>query len=208
MMLGARTAAWRGGSKSGPIIPSGWHAVEYIESTGTQYVVLDYVPNDKTVVELDVQSTDISVMLNGVFNNSARFNFGISTENVHPWFAGIGSSNTSIPISADTSRHVLTLDAANKTYSVSGVGSWNCGSGSVSGNTKRMELFARNQTHSGSNKGKMRVYECKIIEDGAVLMNYVPVANENRIVGALCDVLTGELITNAGTGAFIIGPDI
>ena len=196
------------GGKSVPIIPSGWHAVEYIESTGRQYVVLDYVPNDKTVVEFDVKSTDISMMLNGVFSTSKRFNFGISTERGHPWFAGIGSSNTSIPISADTNRRVLTLDAENKIYSVSGVGSWSCGSGSISGNTKRMELFARNQVNSGDNKCKMRAYGCKIIEDGAKLMNLVPVANENRTVGALCDVLTGELVINAGTNAFVIGPDV
>ena len=207
MMLGARTAAWA--KSGGPIIPIGWHEVEYIESTGTQYVVLDYVPNDKTVVEFDVQSTDISVMLNGVFSTSARFNFGISTESGHPWFAGIGSSNTSITISADTNRHVLTLDAANKVYSVSNVGSWSCGSGSVNSNTKKMELFARNQTASGgNNRGKMRAFGCKIIEDDVVMMNLVPVANEDRTVGTLCDVLTGELITKAGTGAFEIGPDV
>ena len=205
MMEAVRNGAWA--RLGGHIIPRGWYAVEYIESTGTQYVVLDYVPNDKTVVEFDVQSTDISLMLNGVFNKSARFNFGIATTNGNPWFAGIGSSNTSFTISADTNRHVLTLDAANKIYSVSNVGSWSCGSGSVNENTKKMELFARSYNSPGANKGKMLAYGCKIIEDGVVLMNLVPVSNENRTVGALCDVLTGELITNAGTGAFVIGPD-
>lgn len=180
--------------------------IEYLESTGTQWIELDYVPNNKTVAIMDVQSTDVAVMLNGVFSATNRFNFGISTTAGNPWFAGIGSANTAPLASADTNRRTLTLSAPTKTYSISGVGDFACGSGSVDGNTSKMELFARNVSGSkGSNAGKMKVFACVLQESGTNVCDLIPV----RIgtVGFMYDKVSGLFFGNSGAGSFVLGPD-
>jgi hypothetical protein len=181
--------------------------IEYLESTGTQYIITDYIPNDNSVAELDFQSVGGSPSLMGVYSSSSRFNLGISTSNKN-WFGGIGAKNTDATTAlADSARRKLILDAPQKTLSVSGVGSYPCGSGSVGGNTARFNLFARNYLNSdGRNFYPARLYGVKFSEGGVVVIDLIPVRVGD--VGFMYDRVSGQLFGNQGTGEFVLGPDL
>ena len=51
----------------------------------------------------------------------------------------------------------------------------------------------------------IRIIEMVILRSGAELMHLIPVRKKD--VGYMYDRVSGELFGNAGTGAFIIGPD-
>ena len=180
--------------------------IEYLESTGTQYIVTDYVPNDNSVAELDFQSVGDSPSLMGVYSASSRFNLGISSSNKN-WFGGIGSGNTVATTAlADSARRKLILDAPQKTLSVSGVGSYPCGSGSVGGNTARFNLFSRHYSNNGGNLFPARLYGVKFSEGGVVVHDFIPVRKGN--IGYMYDRVSGQLFGNQGKGEFVLGPDL
>ena len=74
-------------------------------------------------------------------------------------------------------------------------------------------LFRSNDTHTeSSSKRNQRtsVKKARIVSAGSVLFDAIPVrfTNENCVSeGAMYDRVSGQLFRNAGTGAFIIGPD-
>ena len=51
----------------------------------------------------------------------------------------------------------------------------------------------------------MRIFSCKIYDDGTLVRDLIPVRVGD--VGYMFDRISGQLFGNAGTGAFIIGPD-
>lgn len=185
--------------------------VEYIESHGTEYIITDYVPNDNSVAELDFQSVGDSPSLMGVYSGSSRFNLGISTGNKN-WFGGIGAGNTNPTTAlADSSRRKLILDAPQKTLTVSGVGSYPCGSGSVGDNTAKFNLFARYSNGDGKNLYPARLYGVKFSEGADSVHSFLPVrvgTDATSWDGAMMDVLTRRIYRNDGTGAFTYGNDL
>ena len=74
-------------------------------------------------------------------------------------------------------------------------------------------LFRSNDTHAGSSSKRNQrtsVKKARIVSMGSVLFDAIPVrfTNENGVSeGAMFDRVSGKLFRNAGTGAFVIGPD-
>ena len=75
-------------------------------------------------------------------------------------------------------------------------------------------LFRANDTHVSSTSTarhqRTSVKMARIVSMGSVLFDAIPVrfTNENGVSeGAMYDRISGQLFGNAGTGAFIIGPD-
>ena len=62
----------------------------------------------------------------------------------------------------------------------------------------------------GSEGRCIRISRFKCFDNGEMVCDYIPVrfTNEDGLTeGAMYDYVSGELIRNAGDGAFIIGPD-
>lgn len=51
----------------------------------------------------------------------------------------------------------------------------------------------------------MKLYYCKIWDNGSLVRNFVPCKNTSGILG-LYDIVNNVFYTNAGTGTFTAGP--
>lgn len=174
--------------------------VEYLESTGTQYI--------NTLVSLD--SADV-VTLKGSMSNRNSF-FGIFKTNASYNLTGSGSS--SLFRFAGASKSLATaLDTpyifkCGSAFEVNGtvVGQF---TDTFTGGTY-CTLFARNsaatmtgETLSDFLQGK--IYWLKIEKAGVLVRDFVPV--RVGMEGAMMDRLTRKIYRNAGTGAFKFGAD-
>ena len=54
---------------------------------------------------------------------------------------------------------------------------------------------------------KGRLYSAFLDDTRGEVRDFVPVRNATTNEGAMCNILTGDIYHNAGTGSFIIGPD-
>ncbi|MBQ6341167.1 MAG: hypothetical protein IJI36_18680, partial [Kiritimatiellae bacterium] len=175
----------------------------YVESDGTQGVVLDYHVNPKTKIVVDF--TFLSPLtkqwrLFGVEGASEVFAcIYISNGNVYSWSWKNSSGNwswTDVPVTAD--RRTITLDGPNKSIEVvkDGVVETNKTMLAVTAtSTYPLGLFGDTTDKYGSavaNKCKARIYSFKIYEDDALVVDLEPWTDGNGTY-ALKDVLSGKV---------------
>ena len=190
MMLGARTAAW-----SGKALPYDAE-VEYLESTGTQWIVLPYFVFEysiklKTIIEYQLTRIGIR-QLSG--SNASYVDHCSNSGNV-------GASN----IPADLNKHTLVMNGyGTPRTTFDGV--------AISSSFIKSENQSYQFTIGNLKKDSVlypcywKLYAVEIYNDiGELLNDLIPV--RKGTVGYMYDRVSGEFFGNQGTGAFIIGPD-
>ncbi|MCR5839380.1 MAG: right-handed parallel beta-helix repeat-containing protein [Kiritimatiellae bacterium] len=177
--------------------------VKSITSTGAQYIDTGIVPGPTTAVEMHFCATNNAA--NTSFFGAGIYNQGNSYclfQNGMYYF--IGKNGTSLrylyEAGVDTVISINTNAAYNCYLNVGGNIATSTISLAYSG-SNNLHIFASN---NGGNKSKLTLYSFKIWQDGELVRDFVPV--RGNAVG-LWDFVTSTFFGNAGTGAFIAGPD-
>lgn len=195
-----------GSSIPTPILPYDAQ-VEYLESSGTQYI--------DTGIYIQCNTVELNMRYSGFANkyfccgcrktyrNSAFVfsNGGTSLKDYSRYFINYGTTYQTPICQNDSSIHTVVFNNICK----------------VDGNTIAT-FTAVNQTASttfwlfGTNNqdgvkyGSMRIYECKLYNNNTLSVDLIPVRVGQ--VGYMYDKVSGKLFGNAGTGDFIVGSDI
>lgn len=175
--------------------------IEYLESTGTQYIDIGIAMNTDIAIEIDFAMTTVmggcgivggwgdpsnSGALLGVNNSKFQFAYG-STWN--------GSTKTQ-----DTNRHKAYINLNGQCLIDDTVLATTSNiTASLNGN-KTIRLFTTNG--GTSTNAKMRLYETKIYRSDKLIMHLLPAINPMGIY-CLFDKVTKTYHVNAGTGTFI-----
>ena len=204
-----------------PVLPTGYTLLEYIYSNGTQYIDTGFVPNRDTridIVTMPIDFRDVSGP-NGV----GFVPYGSATDYNDHAFECYSQSSTSDLLGrqfkfnyGDLSKFAgntifenqITKITHNKnevTVSVGDVEStikfwWDLPEQPSFECPYTMWLFGTHRP-SGIISGAMRVYSCKIYDNGILVRDYVPCKDNYGNVG-LYDKTNGVFYGNAGTGNF------
>lgn len=192
------------------ILPEGYTQLEYIESTGTQYIDTGYIPNKNTITSIRFMSIESSkevitkLLLGniGIYNNNgflisfcprtrARQRFGDSWfDRTNYWTSGI-LFDVSMDSSGQTVNGVQTnWESEPSNYMIS----------------KPLLLFG--QPDFPDRFSNARVFYVNIREKDIVKLNFVPAKRNSDGEIGMYDTVTKIFFTNAGTGNFIAGPEI
>lgn len=199
MMLAARTAAW-----SGKALPYDAE-VEYLESTGTQYISTMLIPA-RVHVGLKPIGAATPFYFNAYFgvNNGGSRTTGLASE-TKDTLTAINYENYSVEFPALWGVfHEVYFD--KNTVSVDGeTKSLVTQFGKVDQAIKSFGLFDFPQRKTSSTP-KSAISYCKMWDGEDNLMaDFIPVRVGD--VGYMFDRVSGQLFGNSGTGAFVIGPD-
>ncbi len=189
--------------------PSTYQQVEYIESTGTQYIDTGIVPNATTKLETVFQYTKTYTSgshCNGISWDYGRFAFGVVTSLSKKFVYSIAHGNFDSGVTADTKKHTLLMqangftrmDGFEYTYPVETM------QGDVT-----IPIFARSDEFSKiSGYSDMRLFSYKLYSDDAMVRDYIPCYRKSDNEIGLFDLVNGEFYTNKGTGTFVKGDNI
>ena len=183
-------------------MPSRYQEVEYIESTGTQYIDTGYIAKKNTVFEVDCAFTDLSAGRNGSLwasgNDSRRYYFGVLSSK----FIGANSTLYNHNIQdADTQRHKFAIKQDGIYIDDINVYS----SSAVYGYTAKIYLFAINDTGMTSGVNyycKQKMYGSKIWDNGTLVRNFIPVYDTLTNKYGMWESVQGKFYGNDGTGDF------
>lgn len=182
--------------------------LEYIESTGTQYIDTGFVPNQ-----------DTRVLCKAVFSvgTTTRFLFGARQSQTSRQFMFAGSSNGyylsgygSASASFDTAFNSSCPIVVDKNKSITTITLLDGTSGQVEGATtsftapNNMVLFGCNTAGTVA-KGSARIYFCKIYDNGTLVRDFVPCRKKSSGTVGLYDLVSQRFFGNAGTDSFIAG---
>lgn len=189
------------------MLPTGYKLLEYIQSTGSQYVDTEFKPNQDTKVVLGVRLTDTTVSANNLFGarTSTTSNvFSASTVSTNYWRHGYNTSTVSTGVAIDGEKHEIVLD--KNAMSIDGVvistateGTFTCPVSATIGRiaVKATTVYA----------GYAEFYYCSIYDNDTLIRQYVPCINPDGEVG-LYDLVNSKFYGDAAGVGFTAGPEL
>ena len=198
-------------------LPSGYTELEYIQSSGAQYIDTDFIPNQDTRVMMDIEISSIAKYGSYLFGIRKKMNsLGFSSVLLANQFwteykNEMNGSSVTIPVSrytVDANKNVFTLSAngeaiktVTRTYSA-----FTCEHSLMllalisTDTTDDYTIYDGTQT-----SGKL--YSCQIYDNDMLVRDFVPAMNGSGVVG-LYDRVNDVFYADAAGGAFTAGPEV
>ena len=189
-------------TKGGGKLPSEYQQCEYIESSGTQYIDLDYVPNPNTEFLMDYQFLGSGDRRMGSLVTGGKGKLYIGAFG-NKWFIGIGFEYNLNISGGNNNRHIF--ETRSDGFYVDDILKW---SGSFD-ETEYVSiyLFGLNNTGQLQLTHSARCYEVKIFESGNLVKHFIPCYRKSDTEIGLYDLIGRQFYTNDGTGTFTKGGD-
>ncbi|MBP5177411.1 MAG: tyrosine-protein phosphatase, partial [Clostridia bacterium] len=179
--------------------------VEYIQSSGTQYIDTGFTPNSNTRVVAEIDLVTVSDVISHIAFSATpgvrSKEYGFLT-NGSDYVSRYGDdiyleafSYPNKPFVVDMDKNVLKIDG--ETVYTHEQKEFACGC--------TMYIFTCNKNGSSYRPSSMKLYSMKIYDNGVLVRDFVPCyRNSDNKVG-LYDKVNGVFYTNIGTGEFTYG---
>lgn len=190
------------------MLPSGYTQLEYIQSSGTQYIDVGFKPGGNTRVVMDFQvlashsGTAYPFGASGggryyEFCFFSQTNWG-TTYSSGPMKTISVPGNTGDRLIVDKNKGVTTIKRGTQNYSTSV-------SNSSYQMTYNLFLFCYNRLGNAESFIQMTLFSTQIYDNGTLIRDFVPCKNSSGVIG-LYDQVHSAFYANSGTGTFIAGP--
>lgn len=192
-------------------LPTTYQQVEYLyANTNGQYIDTGLVPDTTYRWELDIKygtfSSNISYQ-NGVSQQAQadRFTIAALDTNTANLTMGEGQNMTC----NTTARHLYAIDIPNNTMSIDD-SVYSFQSTYTKSANYHLLLFWRNSAGSKYSNQHVTgwIYSSKIYAGGTLIQYLVPCYRKSDLVIGMYDKVSGTFFTNAGSGTFVIGPNV
>jgi hypothetical protein len=199
-------------------IPAGYTKLEYLESTGTQYIDTGVkLASDNITYEWNAKDNDASgytTLFGTESNTSPRTLSGVLHINNNQRNAYLGNTEgvSSGYVSNDGLFHSWSwvINSNHTTYLVKDGTALTSFEWRGSLTKSHTILLYANRYHgqSVSQYSKVAFKYFRIIDNGQLVFNGIPVRRNSDNVLGMYDTVTGTFFTNAGTGTFTAGPAV
>ena len=187
----------------GPL-PSGYTQLEYIESTGTQYIDAGVSNVNGAVITFQYTSITNNTSVFGARNTeggSSRFGLTIFNGGWHFMPPGISYGV------ADTSKHTVQMGSIASWKSI--LDDTEYGTATRDYSSISTYLFAEHfYTRGVLLLAALRIFEAKLYQDAPLVRDFIPARRNSDSAVGMYDTVTQTFYTNAGSGTFIAGPDV
>lgn len=189
--------AWRN-------LPEGYTQVEYLESSGTQYIDTGVSANGtELTVECDGTALGDGYTLFGSNVNTSTSGFEVLPA-PDRGYVRFNYHDADIDVSEVPYDGMFRIDR-NKCYiNDSLVYTF----APVSFNVSNIWLFGRNNNGVLDNSGTATIRSCRVWVSDVLMRHLIPVKRNSDGVLGMYDLVNGVFYTNAGTGTFIAGEEI
>ena len=186
--------------------------VEYLEGTGTQYIDTGIIPTGAYTVIAKAKYNDLGSGSSKLFgsrngSSSKEFIFTAGSLNGAVFTIGYGTNTiTATGIDSDTNIHIFKLSKG--TGYVDNAIAKQFPQESFTGDYP-IYLFGANYAGTENGLSSTRFYYEEIYDGNDVLVqNLIPCRRNSDSVLGMYDTVTGNFLTNAGTGTFTAGSDV
>lgn len=196
-------------------IPEEYQEVEYIESTGTQYILTNYIPTitEDMKIELDYVFTVTQTGESMIFGSTARstgIRFQCEYYNSTYWYVGSGVNQFRQVLNGVgktiNTRYSLFMDGETFTVDNQSIGYTNKWSGSQA---LPMCIFAINWINEIKylNRG-IKIYKLIFTANEAKEADFIPCYRKSDDEIGMYDTVSKQFYTNSGTGTFLKGHNV
>lgn len=177
-------------------LPKEYQEVEYVQSSGTQYIDTGIGSSHTIVIDVQFINNGSNEQLMGQTPNAGYY-FGINKSGYlengsSQAFSYLGTTRRSISIVGTSSSQTMSVENETKTatrYIVV---------------NNSLMLMGGMPSYPCSAK----LYSCQIFVNGVLVRDFVPCYRKSNNAGGLYDLVNSVFYSNAGTGTFAVGSDV
>lgn len=184
-------------------LPEGYTEVQYIQSTGAQYIDTGFTPDQDTRIIYDCErlSTVSAEHFFGVRTGNAAKNafcfyiYNSGWRFAYNNYVAAGDGPSTGRYLFDANKNVMTINGSltlKSTYAKFKA-------------SATATLFSMRSFNSGISYGSHKLFSCQIYNNGTLTRNFIPCKSPAGAVG-LYDLVGAKFYGNAGTGSFTAGP--
>lgn len=190
-------------------LPAGYTKLEYIESSGTQYIDtgVRVMPENYQQLKMSVTCEKIGQgsgasgwLVDGSNVANAYFYAGVYNGN---YYYGCGTTDHNTGISSVVGKQTFTLDIPSAKFTVSNAVDMPISTEAV---TASAPLYLFGFSYSPVRCYAEKIYSCQIYTSATLIRDFIPCKNASGAVG-LYDTVEEQFYGNAGTGTFTAGPE-
>ena len=182
-------------------LPSGYTKLDYIESSGTQYINTGFKPNQNTRCVMDIENlSSAQAAFFGARANQNAASFTYFSLTATTGRSDYGSSKQPMSFTNTVGRY--TVDQNKNVCTANGVTA--IGTANTFQLTNNLYLMAVNQADAAIQNAKLKLYSAKIYDNGTLVRDFIPCKNANGTLG-LWDNVNSVFYANAGKGTFSTG---
>ena len=184
-------------------LPKGYTELEYLESTGTQYIDTTVPMSGNANFDIEMSNFVTSTQHSGAFgvdNNGQQPAVGLISATSSTTFQASGTIYTFTDV---TSKQIIGYHS-QKLY----VNNSHVATGNIPGDYPyTIYLFSY---HSASNFfGKVRIYSAIFYDSSEnEIRHFIPAKRDSDDVLGMYDIVTDTFFTNQGSGSFTAGPEV
>lgn len=191
-------------------LPKEYQEVEYIESTGTQYIDTGVAINNNVGIDISFAYSSLGdvnqILVGGLeigigrfmpifyFKSDATFRSDTTINNNRQFVENANTNKHNLKYNINATQRKIVYDNSELNFLVENIGSSN--------NT--IYIFARNYPIDLS-LSKAKIYSCKLYDNNSLVRNFIPCYRKSDSVIGLYDMVNDVFYTNAGSGTFLKG---
>ena len=187
-------------------LPEGYTQVAWIESTGSQYIDTDVLPDQNSGIELKIEFTHDPA-------SAQEAIYGTRTADTKQFWAyyRYNSDAFAMRFGTTSTNFMLTMPAIGTHIIEQTKNVFNVDGEQTSApmmdftSTYPIYLFAVNNQGSVQYPASVRIFCCKIYDNETLIRDYLPCISPNGEAG-LYDLVNDQFYGNSGTGTFLPGP--
>lgn len=201
-------------------LPAEYQEVEYLQSTGSQYIDTGYAfttNNAKLSIDFEKMGGASGIIFGGsiwsianadIYRSMIFYGYGGSTSST---YFGIGGNDQQILFGfLNNVRYNVMFDYDGSVLktTIENVGELNSNRrGSIVWNVN-LYLFANNLENSVDRPISMKVYYFDMYDNELLVRSFIPCYRKKDSVAGLYDIVNGVFYENKGTGEFIVGENV
>ena len=186
----------------------GYTQLQYIESTGGQYIDTGLAAgsNTRVLAQYKLNSVGFTSPISVRDENSAGAGFGVGVNGSQQFISDYNGDRKVFTTITPNATDIITVDKNKNvcTITIGGHSETVTNTASTFTTTNTLPFFAQNSAGSMSS-GKYIFYSFKMWNNNTLVRDFVPAKNSSGVVG-MYDKVSGEFFENKGTGSFIAGP--
>ena len=197
----------------GHILPSGYTQVEYIQSSGTQYIDTEITASnngykyDVTFIPRDATSTVIGNQFEDFFTYTQADGWIVL------WVKYGGTLRIPIKTLTQNVAHTMSVgyDGNTVVATLDNIAAASYDNGTINP-SHTVFLFANHTPNAKSNTdlydmGTVAIKSARIWNNGSLVRDFIPARRNSDDELGMYDMVSGNFFTNDGTGTFTAGPD-
>lgn len=182
-------------------LPSGYTKLDYIQSSGTQYINTGFKPNQNTRCVIDIENlSSAQASFFGARASQTAASFTYFSLTATTGRSDYGTSKQPMSFTNTVGRY--TVDQNKNVCTANGVTA--TGTANTFQLTNNLYLMAVNQADAAIQNAKLKLYSAKVYDNGTLVRDFIPCKNASGAIG-LWDNVNSVFYANAGTGTFSTG---